>query len=64
MASVRLVVSSGEPAGIGPDLLLALAADPDLAALDGLGGTGPESGAPRAVTDWTTTGVLHSERIG
>ncbi len=28
MASVRLVVSSGEPAGIGPDLLLALAADP------------------------------------
>ncbi|MFW6374948.1 MAG: 4-hydroxythreonine-4-phosphate dehydrogenase PdxA [Guyparkeria sp.] len=27
MASVRLVVSSGEPAGIGPDLLLALAAD-------------------------------------
>ncbi len=28
VASVRLVVSSGEPAGIGPDLLLALAADP------------------------------------
>ncbi|MFI9654453.1 4-hydroxythreonine-4-phosphate dehydrogenase PdxA [Guyparkeria sp. GHLCS8-2] len=28
MASVRLVVSSGEPAGIGPDLLLSLAADP------------------------------------
>ena len=27
MASVRLVVSSGEPAGIGPDLLLAIAAD-------------------------------------
>ena len=28
VAPVRLVVSSGEPAGIGPDLLLALAADP------------------------------------
>ncbi len=31
MASVRLVVSSGEPAGIGPDLLLSLSADPSFA---------------------------------
>jgi len=28
VASVRLVLSSGEPAGIGPDLLLAIGADP------------------------------------
>jgi hypothetical protein len=42
---------------------IALAADPDLAALEGLGGTS-DSGTRRAVTDWTTTGVLTSERIG
>jgi hypothetical protein len=42
---------------------IALAADPDLAALDGFGADGGE-GARRAVTDWTTTGVLTSERVG
>jgi hypothetical protein len=41
---------------------IALAADPDLAQLDGVEGGAGE--APRAVTDWTTTGVLTSERVG
>ena len=42
---------------------IALAADPDLAGLDGLAGSAGEPGASRAVTDWTTTGVLTPERI-
>jgi hypothetical protein len=36
---------------------IALAADPDIAAMDGTPGNG-EAPQPRAVTDWTTTGVL------
>jgi hypothetical protein len=43
---------------------IALAADPDIAAMDGLGTAGGDAPAPRAVTDWTTTGVLTNERIG
>jgi len=43
---------------------IALAADPELAAMDGMSGVNAESAAPRAVTDWTTTGVLTAERIG
>jgi len=43
---------------------IALAADPELAAMDGMSGANGESAAPRAVTDWTTTGVLTFERIG
>ena len=43
---------------------IALAADPDLTAMDGLGTGRGDSPAPRAVTDWTTTGVLTNERIG
>jgi hypothetical protein len=42
---------------------IALAADPDLASLDGFGAEAGD-GARRAVTDWTTTGVLTSERVG
>ena len=43
---------------------IALAADPDLAAMDGMSGNGGDNTVPRAVTDWTTTGVLTPERIG
>ena len=43
---------------------IALAADPDLATMDGMFGGNSETTAPRAVTDWTTTGVLTNERIG
>ena len=43
---------------------IALAADPDLAGMDGLGGNAGDAAASRAVTDWTTTGVLTPERIG
>ena len=42
---------------------IALAADPDLAAIDGMGTDAGEA-SRRAVTDWTTTGVLTSERVG
>ena len=43
---------------------IALAADPDIAAIDGVGAAGGDGSAPRAVTDWTTTGLLTNERIG
>lgn len=43
---------------------IALAADPDIAAIDGVGSAGGDGSAPRAVTDWTTTGLLTNERIG
>jgi hypothetical protein len=43
---------------------IALAADPDLAAIDGVIGGHRDPTTSRAVTDWTTTGVLTNERIG
>ena len=43
---------------------IALAADPDLAALDGGDGTGGEHAGARTVTDWTTTGVLLPDAVG
>lgn len=44
---------------------IALAAEPELSSLDDITATiEVDSGARRAVTDWTTTGTLASERIG
>jgi hypothetical protein len=37
---------------------IALAADPELAGMEGTVGAPEMPSAPRAVTDWTTTGVL------
>jgi hypothetical protein len=74
----RLATNDGRPTAVGEivdelyaveravaSLLgaIALAAEPELAGIDGVLGDAGE-GAPRAVTDWTTTGVLVAEPHG